>query len=838
MKFDEIVNQRLLIGSSIENKPGYRYKDFISKGSTGYVFLIENDELSHKLACKFIPESKFKNFYGSEWKNEIIKLNKLKLKSVVVYHSWEMFKPTTIECDEKVIALFYEYIEGITLSEYIKENKDSGISLNFIKNLMSTLLQLLYAMKHVGIEHGDLNPNNIIVEAPNPQIIDQNEYNFRIIDFSSFLKTNLTDFQGVSIILERVLRTINENTLNQGFERFQFDFFRKDLLKALTEEDPIRSDPINRILELYHRIEKMEEEFDKKDSPIVDVKLNTPFDYQSCEQLEDFHDLFDKLYSDKVPHLKRILEKGNTIITGPRGCGKSTIFKKHSLNHQLKVNDINAIMNQDFIGIYYRCDDLYFSLPRYRLPNNLDEKIEEVNCVAIYFECCLIIEFLRNLNALKQKDLISEKEEVRVCEEIWKIFENFYEKPKIPDINSFTELLFHFNKYKQTLLELYYNSKKGSPVFPRLPDLRFLANFCSIFYKKLPKIFKSPIFFFIDDYSTPRVSEDLQKNLNRVLLSRDFKIFFKISTNSPVSMIYNDIDGNPFVESREYTIINFGELFILKLDNKAKLDFIEDLFNRRFSLMENYPIKSLEQLVGSNNISNEKMAEEIAEKRKYFRGYWGKQILSSLCCGDIHLIIRLVGDMVDEIDFENTNFSNSPIISKQKQNDIITRESSQFLARIEDFTKYGPLLKQIVTSFGNISGEWLRQYAYDNHGKLHRFQAIRIECIENFQLTEKSSEILDELLTYSIFIRIYRGRSLQKDQVPRFYLRNIFIPFFKLTFSTIDGFKVNNKEFERFLLKPKKFENEFRDKLAKKLLLTNHKSKPLSDFIENDDNDF
>ena len=66
-----------------------------------------------------------------------------------------------------------------------------------------------------------------------------------------------------------------------------------------------------------------------------------------------------------------IEESNNLVLTGPRGCGKTTVFRSLSLKHRCHTED-DAPELVSYIGIYYRCDDLYFNFPRYVVPTRTD----------------------------------------------------------------------------------------------------------------------------------------------------------------------------------------------------------------------------------------------------------------------------------------------------------------------------------------------------------------------------------------------------------------------------------------------------------------------------------
>jgi hypothetical protein len=231
-----------------------------------------------------------------------------------------------------------------------------------------------------------------------------------------------------------------------------------------------------------------------------------------------------------------------------------------------------------------------------------------------------------------------------------------------------------------------------------------LLKACEALSNNLSFIHGRPVYFFIDDYSSPKVTKDLQSNLNRVLMQRNPVCFFKLSTESPVSFAKNDIDQKIYVESREFILYNLGVIY-LHADLASKLTFIEDVLRRRLAESRTrFPVGELEQLVGSNrDQNNNEMARLLREGKKPHLS--GKEILCSLCSGDIHYVISLVGDMVrlcggaEELSKMEGEFKIPPVI----QNRAVREAAGGFLKNLRAIPKCGEHLVSIVEAFGNVS---------------------------------------------------------------------------------------------------------------------------------------
>jgi hypothetical protein len=337
-----------------------------------------------------------------------------------------------------------------------------------------------------------------------------------------------------------------------------------------------------------------------------------------------------------------------------------------------------------------------------------------------------------------------------------------------------------------------------------------LVNICEQLIKSFSFLQCRPFYFFIDDYSIPKVTIDLQRNINRLLMQRTASCFFKLSTESPVSFALADIDGKNYVESREFKLVNLG-LVYLHADIPEKLKFIEDIFGRRFSAVPDYPVSNLDDLLG-NYSGLDQVGIALALRKKEKPEIWGKENLVQLCSGDIFYIISLVGRMVSYVSNKPNDLaaiSNKPKINQAVQMKAIRDEAGNFLNGLRAVPNGAHLVK-VVTSFSNVAHSYLIFRNSSNVKTNPPHQASRIEPFEELKMSAEAYEIYQELLRYSIFIEDPRGKSRRGKIVPRLFLRRSLLPHFNLTFSKRDSIELENEDIELLLLKPKEFEDKLR----------------------------
>ena len=327
-----------------------------------------------------------------------------------------------------------------------------------------------------------------------------------------------------------------------------------------------------------------------------------------------------------------------------------------------------------------------------------------------------------------------ERIESRVSEDIWNV--PGIPPPQTPGYATFKSLISSLNRerVKATDRHRFVNDTKrriGTCFGPEV-----LAKACEVLRKEISYSRSRPIYFFIDDYSSPKVTKSLQANLNRVFMQRASACFFKISTESPVSFSKTDIDDKIYVESREFILQNLG-LVYLHADLLPKMSFIDDVFRRRLSQSKTaFPAKDLLRLVGSNvEQNNNEWARQIRDDQR--PALWGEEALASLCSGDIHYLISLVGDMVrisggpDQLAQAGNEF----LISRANQNRAIREAAGGFLKNLRSLPSYGEKLVAIVESFGNVSISHMKYLDSKNEEGSPPKQATRIEPYETFALS-------------------------------------------------------------------------------------------------------
>lgn len=794
------------IGKKIERFPNYVIKEHIASGNNGHLFRAFDLSTENNLAFKFVPVENLPKDNGEQqlYLNEAKKANQINHQSVVIYI--DVFPYEDIRTQSKYVVFVCNYIKGHNLNVYMSQHR-ADINMPFVETFLRTMFELLYELKRRKFQHGDLHAGNVLVATSEFDVYARPT--FRVTDFGVRELTGQTahgnDYLYVAEILGQLLEKIQYGDC-EGRDRYAYDILRQEflarhLIETDTSTDPLAYNP----QELLKKLDAIDDQY-LVAKRVPASKLESPFDYPNCEQIGNSHLLLQSLYSDRLLGLSEIQNRSNLILTGPRGCGKTTVFRALSLEYLVSTeNDTPG--NLTYIGIYYRCDDLYFAFPRYQTP----DRNEALDVPVHFLTVTLLAIALEQVGMWARKHFADEwerKEEILVAE-LWELFG--WQPPNDPTAKQLSTLIrrLRVKERKRAAKKQRFVHVPGEPIENYFgPGMMFDA--CRLIRNRLSFLNNRHFYFFVDDYSHPKITKALQANLNRLVMHRSSDVFFKLSTESPVSFAREDIDGKRYVESREYDLLNLGLRYISSDPNQT-LEFLEDLFVRRFQEVEHYPVKNLKELLGSILRNENETARAFQDKRGQ-ENYAGIETIAAMCSGDIHYMIRLVSSMVEDfggraaLDETGVNLP----IPRRMQHQSIRAAAGAFVESVRTLPKWGQQLADIVSAFGNVARSYLLYETSSNQTGDPPHQASRIEPYESLRIGDEAQIILDELLRYSILIEDPRGKSRRGQIVPRFYLRRYLVPHFQLTFSRRDSLQLESTDIEALLCSPQKFEEKWR----------------------------
>ena len=797
------------IGHSIN---GYIIQEKIGKGCIGSVYKAVKEELDDVRAVKFVPMDVVSK--KNNWEQEIIKVNKLRrTEGVVHYHTHD-----TIEVDGvEYLYIMWDYIPGKSLKNYISSN---SLTMQMVVDVVIRSLSVFHACKQLGIQHADFHSGNILIEEPDPLNINENIQKVWITDFGygTFSQVNATppmdDYDGLCRIIQQCVESVDVHKLDYD-ARNQFRVLKNEFPKYLHESDPMAGTYARNPSELLKELRRLLETKDDKDNYPKRIS-----DFLAAELIGDKYDEWEALFVPKFLATESLLDKNTCVLTGLRGCGKTMIFKRLSFELMAKLGPANIQGEESFVGFYINARNLVEAFPW--LPENKfwDATRQVINFFNVKW-CVEILEWLREC-ANKDRNL----------DFTW--LSDFF-SPCFPNNEFVGDASYGiiYNIIEACIKEMQ-RSKLGDR-YERDGDWPFAEyDFWGKFLHQIQQHHRfcdgKSFYLFLDDYSSPMINPTMQRILNPVIFRREQDVFFKVSTESTESFVAVGLNEKVLENGPDYKLIDLGsELFKSNRDKSRVKDIIVSIFDKRITrsnMFSGHTI-SLEQILGRSAENNTTRAEKIRSNAEQ-TVYYGIDVFCDLWSSDIRELIKVFSEMISAQGEDNISKCLAggdiqiPLISPQNQDYILRETGGRLLYMLADTTNpsrinhtrkdnetYGEHLRQIVSAFQKIAYNDLKTKNSKNQERTPPKQARKIELTSSGKLCEEAEGYYKGLIRYGVFIQDYRAKSVRGTAAQRLYLRSMLIPYCRLTFSRRDCITMDWTDFERFLLHPEDFADEY-----------------------------
>jgi serine/threonine protein kinase len=822
IEIDEKVKNFLKQGVCIEEPIVIKGKKYFkqSYAGSGYKAVVWKflDEFNSEVAIKFAIADEYET---RSFLNEAILASKLKF-----YPRFAQFldaEPKKIKMPDNTyvdfICFVEEWVDGYTLNEYISREK---ITATFLIGYIDMMCDALNILKYHNLIHDDLHPGNVKIAPPKRGSLTKWDSEIKIIDTGSLkhppTKKEKDDHLWFVFHIIQIRNAVNKRKSLSLAER---SFIQKiiPLIQKMLEEDPSISliDPA--IIARQFNSAWVES---KTPSDSQNLMLQYPFYFISAETIQSDKLLVD-LFAESCPWKKDVCSPDPLVLTGPRGCGKSTIFRRLSLKGML-YKGIEEVDNSPIAGFYLSCSTELKNRINWIQNENLAKRFRSE--IIHYFNLLLIREVVHTLKIISKLDKrettfgFGALEERSLYEFLIKKIqiseESIIHLQGVPFIEQINEIIdIELEKCHGSMVKRLSISHKTPASF--LSDFStFLSS--SIFYFKSRKIV-----FFIDDLSTRQIPPVVQMVLNDViLLERAKNHVFKISSDK------YGWEGIDYLEAygeitREFDEIDCGKYYLLETTDNAKKHFTEELLGKRLKL-SNYK-GTPQELIGQSVYEERSLGKAIrsrAQKNKQINDvYFGLDTVSKMCAGDISYLLKVFAKIFELGKVEPSTHNK---ISKESQHQAIVIVSREYYSHIRSYQPFGEEMHAIVTHFGTLCRRILHEgKLIQQDGNFIPQETTRIEVNEDphgssTELKKKQRDLLRELIKRAIFIELSPGHA-RRGYTPslRLNLRPILCPTFLTSFTKSIAIKWTPDEFVDFLTRPEERCNlEFEKAKSKK----------------------
>lgn len=837
---------------------------YVGKGKVGFVYQGTDKKLPDTtVAIKLVFRQP-----KSGWENEIKKVAKLgRVDNVVHYHAQGTAHLSKGDRCELCIFTVWDFIPpGRNLADYL--DSVGTISVSFLLAVCDRILRVLNACESEGVvRHGDLHAGNILVgEESASQLDDQLQPRLPIYvsDFgygATGLKTTpKDDYEGLAAIVNLLIQHVDyaaETATHKRYLQAIKPLFGKLLSEAAASE---RTKP----LALLHQLKAIQTEPTassagalligpvplRDSSPPVGGGAPGLGQFQVSEMIGDQWEWWERLFVPTVPARSRILGLDiPTVVTGPRGCGKTMLFRRLSERLVVECGPVPDLPAPSFAALYVNANDIADAFAHYpKVPTEEDER--RLIC---YTHLCLLADLLAVESARQTKGNMPTSE---ILEFVGELLTSAREPLLVGE-----DRLEHYRACLEQIKSRFSRNREGDrfPGYDLMSELRWLQHFAKQLRRKCPWIAGRPLILFIDDYSTPRVSRSMQVVLNRLLLQRSPEFLTKIATEAWTTFIPQDASGKNLQDGDDYQMVDIGEESLFLRDDE-RLAFLNQVFLRRFKIDGRIAasVTSLADLLGHMDLSKTEFARRLrisardrpSEDKSPVAGdsqrrgrtkpralYYGDNVFAELWSGDTRTMIQLLSGVVEQAGAGLTSGKGQPLtipIDPNLQDRTFRNRGGEWLTshtrneptNPELFKKeidliqqsrpgyrlsgqFGDHLKAIVEAFQAAANALLQGPTYDiKEGDRTRSvprMAFRIEIVDEFRVSGVAEQIYRDLIRYGLFMRDNRGKSVRGSFVPRLYLRRLLLPYCTLALSKRDSVPMTCAQFVQLLLEPDAF---------------------------------
>ena len=779
----------------------YYLKESIGEGFKGVVWRGQ-DEFGGKVAIKFTTPADYANrsyleeAYGAR-----------ALRGTGVFADFIDAGTAEIELldgqSEEFICFVEELVDGWTLPEYLSI---TDVTPSFLLGYVRRMCEGLNLLKTHGFRHDDLRPENVMIAKPLEGSLEEDQIRVKVIDMGSLkpLETpSRKDKDDHEWFASHLIDIYNSIRRRKDLRIPDRQFLRAiiPLLERMLEEDRAVAlvEPaaiVAQFQNAWHRAFRLQD----NEAPT----LADPFDFIAAEHIAS-DNLLVHLFAESCPWFKDAAGPNPILLTGPRGCGKSMVFRRLSVKALLHKGS-GELLDSKIAGFYVSCSADLRNRLGWISTEELAHRLRKE--IVHYFNLVLLRDVIETFAEISQR---SDRESIFGFgdSEEAALHAFIIEKLRVSDADRCrlqgVPKIQHALEVIQVEADACYAAMISGRGVSISTDLVFVSEISRFLHQHISYFKTRKAAFLIDDFSVHRIPEPVQRILSNIIWDRQPYHVFKLSAEKYGTL---GLGATSAELTRELREIDCGQVYLSLLPRERR-HFAKELLARRLELAgyKGTP----EMLLGHSRYPERSLGKALRAKSKnpgrHNDQYYGLETIAELCSGDVSVLLEMYRRIFSKA---KISVSSTSMVPPHVQHEALVSVARELLDVIKTYHPYGREMYLLVEAFGTMSRRILCE------GYLQKKKDSRIPCeTTRIEVDASPSEPLDslsedhkgmamQLLRRAIFIELELGRS-RHGFTPsvRWQLRRAYCPAFGSSPSKNTAIKWSAAEFKLFLANPK-----------------------------------